>query len=762
MVIRTQVAEAVSERVRAEFDLLAARVEAQRPLDDLALLHRAFDFAARLHAKQRRRSGEAFILHPLAVAAVLAEMQMDTVCIAAGLLHDAVEDTPATSEQITREFGPTVAHLVEGVTKIDRLDLQGSFSGLSLTDARQAENMRKMLLAMVDDIRVILIKLADRLHNMRTLQHLAPDRQQAIARETMEIYAPLAHRLGMGKMRGELEDLAFSYLEPGVYTQIQTAVESRRAGGEEFLRGVEKRVLAALAEHEIPVRVEGRIKRIFSIYQKLERQRIDVDQVYDLLALRIITDSVRDCYAILGVIHSLWHPVPGRIKDFIATPRPNMYRSLHTSVIDASGQPFEVQIRTEEMHSMAEEGIAAHWKYKDGATPAAPTADDERIRWLRRLIEWQRDIADPGEFLAMLKVDLAPEEVYAFTPKGQILTLGREACPVDFAYAVHTEIGHRCVGARVNGRIVPLRYRIQTGDIVEILTQPGHQPSRHWLSFIKTSRARQKIRHWFNIHERQRATEIGRKALEREARRLDVSARQMSDADLERAGAGLGLGKVEEIYAALGYGKISARQLLTRLLPAAERTPEQARRLAGPQRRAPQTRAAGPILVRGFSDLLVYRAACCSPIPGEPIVGYITRGRGVGVHSVTCTNVRNLLYDADRRIEVAWAPEACELCEVKLVIHSDDREGMLNAITSVISEQGSNIKNIGARTREGKAVIDLSVEVRDAAGLENITQGLKRIAGIHAVDRHLPATGRADTVERSRGLGTGAPKPRRA
>ena len=514
---------AITPAVAAQFAALEAKVRTSRPRDDFGLLERAFQFASQLHARQRRRSGEAFIAHPLAVASVLAEMDMDTVCIAAGLLHDAVEDTPTTTEQIRTAFGPVVAHLVAGVTKIDRLDLNHP----SRSDARQAESMRKMLLAMVDDIRVILIKLADRLHNMRTLRNMPPERQRAIAQETMDIYAPLAHRLGMGKMRGELEDLAFSYLEPEAYAQIQTAVNSRRAGGEEFLEGVQRKVIAALSEHDIPARTEGRIKRNYSIWQKLQRQRIDVDQVYDLLAVRIITDSVKDCYAILGVIHSLWRPVPGRIKDFIATPRPNMYRSLHTSVIDASGQPFEVQIRTEEMHRMAEEGIAAHWKYKDGEA-AAPTADDERIRWLRRLIEWQRDIADPSEFLAMLKVDLAPEEVYAFTPKGLILTLGREATPVDFAYAIHTELGHRCTGARVNGRIVPLRYQIQTGDIVEVLTTPGHTPNRDWLSFVKTTRARQKIRHWLNIHERERATEIGKRALERDARRFAVSLKKTS------------------------------------------------------------------------------------------------------------------------------------------------------------------------------------------------------------------------------------------
>ncbi|HEY7838098.1 MAG TPA: bifunctional (p)ppGpp synthetase/guanosine-3',5'-bis(diphosphate) 3'-pyrophosphohydrolase [Terriglobales bacterium] len=738
-------------RHEAAFTRLAERVRAHRPNDDHAILERAFRFAARLHARQRRRSGEAFIAHPLAVASVLAEMDMDTVCIAAGLLHDAVEDTPATTEQVRQEFGAVVAHLVEGVTKIDRIELNEiGLNEIGATaevrhDSQQAESMRKLLLAMVDDIRVILIKLADRLHNMRTLQHLPPERQQAIARETMDIYAPLAHRLGMGKMRGELEDLAFGYLEPGAYAQIQAAVDSRRAGGEEFLAGVQARVLGALSEHDIPARAEGRIKRIYSIWQKLERQRIDVGQVYDLLALRIITDSVKDCYAILGVIHSLWRPVPGRIKDFIATPRPNMYRSLHTSVIDATGQPFEVQIRTEEMHRMAEEGIAAHWKYKDGVAPGAAfgsSSDDERIRWLRRLVEWQREIADPSEFLAMLKVDLAPEEIYAFTPKGRILTLGPEATPVDFAYAIHTELGHRCTGARVNGRMVPLRYHIQTGDIVEIVAQTGHTPNRDWLSFVKTSRARQKIRHWLNVHERERATEIGRRALERGARRFAVPLKRIQEAELEHAGRELGCPKVEDIYASIGYGKISARQVLVKLVPEDARTPEQQRLFQGPgspspppSARAAKPKALSPILVRGFSDLLVYRAGCCSPVHGEPIVGYITRGKGVAVHAESCPNVRNLLYETDRRIDVAWAPTATEPSPVKLLIRADDSAGMLSTITAVISERSANIRNIDARTADGQAVIDLQVDVTDAHGLEKILQDLKRITGVNSVER---------------------------
>ncbi|MGH9415717.1 MAG: RelA/SpoT family protein [Terriglobales bacterium] len=739
MAVKANSLPPVGARAQAAFQELAAGLARRRPLDEHALLHRAFDYAARLHARQRRRSGEAFILHPLAVAAVLGEMDMDAVCISAGLLHDAVEDTPATIEQIAREFGPVVAHLVQGVTKMDRLETQPPLGAALARDASQADNVRKMLLAMADDIRVILIKLADRLHNMRTLEHLAPERQVAIARETMDIYAPLAHRLGMGKIRGELEDLAFSYLEPTAYVRLREAVENRRAGGEGFLQRVEGQVRAVLSEHDIPVQVEGRIKRLYSIYQKLQRQSIDVDQVYDLLALRIITESVKDCYAALGVIHSLWRPVPGRIKDFIATPRPNMYRSLHTSVIEASGQPFEVQIRTGEMHRMAEEGIAAHWKYKDGQPAGAPTADDERIRWLRRLVEWQREIADPSEFLAMLKVDLAPEEIYAFTPKGLILPLGREACPVDFAYAVHTEVGHRCVGAKVNGRMVSLRYRIQTGDIVEVLTQPAHTPNRTWLGFVRSTRARQKIRHWFNLHERERATEIGRRALERAARRLDLPNRMLSEAELQRAGASLGCTKAEEVYAAIGYGKISSRQILVRLVPPDQRTPDQARRLRGDRRKGKPVRPASPILVRGFSDLLVYRAACCEPIHGDPIVGFITRGKGVAVHAETCPNVRNLMYEPDRRIEVAWAPTAAEPQTVRLVLHSDDSAGMLNAITQVLSEGGTNIRDIGTRIAAGQAVIDLSLDVSGAAALENILLQLKRIPGLHDAVRTLKA-----------------------
>ena len=454
---------------------LTRRMEENRAQEDLTLVKKAYEYSLKHHEGQTRASGEPYLVHPLEVALVLAEMKMDPVAVAAGLLHDSVEDTSVTIEDIQREFGEQVAHIVEGVTKISRIDF-------ATREEQQAENLRKMMLAMVDDIRVVLIKLADRLHNMRTLEHLPVDRQHKIAQETLEIYAPLAHRLGMGKIRGELEDLGFRYTDPESYKQVEKALQARRKKGEQFLTKVEQIVLDKLQDAGIQARVEHRLKRVFSVHKKLVKQHITVDQVYDLFAMRVITRSVQDCYAVLGTVHNLWRPVPGRIKDFIAMPRPNLYQSLHTSVITGDGTPVEIQIRTEEMHKMAEDGIAAHWKYKDGPVSAQ---DEQRLAWLRQVVEWQRDVSDPNEFLSTLKVDLYPEEVYTFTPKGKVVVLPRDATPIDFAYTIHTEVGHTCTGAKVNGRMVPLRYKLHSGDIVEILTQPGHKPSRDcwgWLS----------------------------------------------------------------------------------------------------------------------------------------------------------------------------------------------------------------------------------------------------------------------------------------
>src|ERR687888_629922 len=525
-------------------DLLKT-VRANRPNDDLEIIRRAYDFSQRHHTGQTRASGQPYLVHPLEVALVLAEMKLDPIAISAGLLHDSVEDTSVTIVDIRKEFGEQVAHIVEGVTKIEKINLANR-------EERQAENVRKMVLAMVDDIRVVLIKLADRLHNMRTLKALPPERQERIARETLEIYAPIAHRLGMGKVRGELEDLAFQYVDPIAFKQVHEAVEARRKRGEQLLEQFESVVQEKLAENGIEARVESRIKRLYSVWQKLQRQRIPVDQVYDLLAIRIITKSVKDCYGALGAIHNFWRPVPGRIKDFIAMPRPNLYQSLHTTVIAENGTPFEVQIRTEEMHKMAEEGIAAHWKYKDGAPVKAQ--DEERLAWLRQGVEWQREISDPSEFLSTLKVDLYPEEVYTFTPKGKVVILPRDSTPVDFAYSVHTEVGHACVGAKVNGRMVPLRFKLHSGDIVEILTQPGHKPSRDWLSVVRSSRARNKIKHWLNLHQRERAIEIGRKLIEKEARKYRISLKDIKDDDLLKIASDYGLGRSDDLMAGIGFG----------------------------------------------------------------------------------------------------------------------------------------------------------------------------------------------------------------
>jgi guanosine-3',5'-bis(diphosphate) 3'-pyrophosphohydrolase len=715
-----------------KFRDLIKRMQANRPTDDLELIKKAYDYSLKVHSGQSRASGEPYLVHPLEVALVLTEMKMDPVAVAAGLLHDSVEDTLVTIVDIRQEFGEQVAHIVEGVTKISKIDF-------ATREEQQAENLRKMMLAMVDDIRVILIKLADRLHNMRTLEHLDPERQQKIAKETLEIYAPIAHRLGMGKIRGELEDLGFRYIDPIAYEQVQEAVESHRKVGEAFLSRVEGVVRDKLKEAGISAKVESRTKRFYSIHKKLVRQRINVDQVYDLYAMRVITRSVQDCYAVLGIIHNVWRPVPGRIKDFIAMPRPNFYQSLHTSVITEDGTPFEVQIRTEEMHKMAEEGIAAHWKYKDGAVSAQ---DEQRLAWLRQVVEWQRDVSDPNEFLSTLKVDLYPEEVYTFTPKGKVVVLPRDSTPIDFAYSVHTEVGHTCVGAKVNGRMVPLRHKLHSGDIVEILTQPGHKPSRDWLAIVKSSRSRNKIKHWLNIHQRERAIEIGRKLIEKEARKYRIALKELKEEELQRIASDYGLGRPDDLMAGIGFGKYSARQVLGKLAPAGSEpiadTEDKdksasigsvVRRVFGGDNNA--------LIVKGSGDLLVYRARCCNPIRGESIVGYVTRGKGVAVHAISCPNVVNLMYEPERRIDVAWARDdsAPSAYPVKLTVFCDDRYGMLKLITGVIGDAKSNIRNIEARTANSQAVVDIVLDITDLKHLETIVTGLRKIPGVRDVQR---------------------------
>lgn len=713
-----------------EYTRLVNTVLELRPNEDITVLRRAFEYARQQHEQQFRASGEPYMTHPLAVAQILAERRMDLVCLCTALLHDVLEDTGATIEDIKKRFGEEVARCVNGVTKLSKI-------GLSSREIRQAESVRKMLLAMVEDIRVILVKIADRLHNLRTLGSLSRERQERIAAETLELYSPIAHRLGMGKLRVELEDLAFQYLEPEAHRMVTETIESRRLANEQFLEEIRRTVERKLSHEMIPARVEGRIKRPWSVYQKLKKQRIEIDQVYDLLGLRIITDSVKNCYAALGMIHNEWHPIPGRIKDFIAIPRPNLYQSLHTSVMGPKGVSFEVQIRTEEMHRIAEEGIAAHWKYKEGRRGRAE--DDQRIAWLRQLVEWQREMRDPGDFMSNLKVDLYPEEVYCFTPKGRVVILPRDATPVDFAYAIHTDVGHTCTGAKVNGRMTPLRHVLRNGDIVEILTSNNATPSRDWLNFVKTARARNKIRHVINANERVKAVDLGQKLLEREARRLGVPLSRVTRAQVEAVASDYGYSKLEDLQAALGWGKLSARQVLSKLVP--ETLEADAPAPAAPATQTPQEREAFKdyvVQVKGMNDLLTYLAKCCNPIRGEPIVGYITRGKGVAVHSRTCPNVMNLMYEAERRIEVEWARSGAESFNVRLVVHTDDRTGMLNQLTQILFSEEINIRSVEARADESRldaAVVEMTIEVRDKKQLERTVAAMRRVPGVRDIER---------------------------
>jgi len=716
----------------AAFEALKAQVREYRPNDDLGPLDRAYAFASANHKQQMRDSGEAYMSHPLAVSRILAEMRMDVVCLVTGLLHDVVEDTSVTIEDIEKQFGKEVANCVNGVTKLTKLDFLSS-------EDRQAESFRKMLLAMTDDIRVIIVKLADRMHNMRTLGCLSAERKERIARETLEIYAPIAHRLGMGRVRGELEDLAFQYLDPEGYREVSASIEAQRGDNERFLVELKKKVESELAKEGIPATVTSRVKRAYSVYIKMQRQRIPIEQVYDLLALRIITDSVKNCYAALGVIHAEWRPVPGRIKDFIAIPRANLYQSLHTSVFGPEGRHFEVQIRTDEMHRIAEEGIAAHWKYKEGRKGMA--ADDQRVAWMRQLVEWQSEVRDSGEFLSTLKVDLYPEEVYAFTPKGKVIILPRDATPVDFAYAIHSDIGQLCKGAKVNGRIVPLKYTLKNGDSVEIITEKGHKPTKDWLSFVKTAKARNKIKHVINASERLQAIEIGEKYLDKEAQRLNVRMKEISNASFLSVAAEYGFSKADDLYAALGYGKFSPRQVLQKLAPdqiAEEAENEPAK---PPSEYVPQSPVKGDAVIRvkGFDDLLVYRAKCCNPIVGEPIVGYVSRGKGVGVHSKLCPNVQNLMFEVDRKIDVEWAGNATEAAPVHIIVETDDRPGLLAQITQILSNEKANIKSLEARTNIGVsgegADIEMTIDIRDKKQLEKISGAIRRISGVRDVKR---------------------------
>ena len=711
------------------FEDILDKVESYKPEFDEELLQKAYIFSAREHRGQVRSSGEPYLIHPLNVAYILADMRLDETSIAVGLLHDVLEDTLTTKEVLQEMFGDDVADLVDGVTKISRYAYVSK-------EEQQAETFRKMLLAMVSDLRVVLVKLADRLHNMRTLQYLPPEKQASVAKETMEIYAPIANRLGMGRIKNELEDLSFRYLHAREFEELSAAVNEKLAVSGDLVDRINVTLNDKLKENAIEGEVHGRVKSIYSIYAKLRRQEIDIGQLYDYLAFRIICASVRDCYGALGIIHQMWRPVPGRIKDYIAMPKPNFYQSLHTTVVAEKGQPFEVQIRTREMDLIAEQGIAAHWKYKEGRVGAK--ADDENFLWLRQLVEWQHDIKDPRVFMNSLKIDLYPDEVYTFTPKGDVFAFPRGATPLDFAYRIHTDVGHRCVGARVNGKLVPLRTPLKNGDIVEILTGPTQTPSREWVNQVVTSRARHKIRHWLNTEQKHRSIELGRKLLEKEAKRYKVQFRKLvAENALDGVLSEYGLARLDDLYADVGYGKVSPRAIVERFVTDEQKEKGGVDATAFQQvvRKMFPFASGTAIKVKGYDDLMTYLAKCCNPLPGESIVGYVTRGKGVAVHSANCPNVKNLMFNPDREIAVEWADQRQAHFQVELEVVMDDRQGILARVISTVAALKTNIRQMDSRSGEGKATAELILEIADLKHLEKVTRSLSTVEGVVHVER---------------------------
>ena len=713
------------------FEDILDKVETYKPGFDEELLQKAYIFSARAHRGQVRSSGEPYLIHPLNVAYILADMRLDETSIAVGLLHDVLEDTLTTKETLQQLFGDDVADLVDGVTKISRYAYVSK-------EEQQAETFRKMLLAMVSDLRVVLVKLADRLHNMRTLEFLAEEKRLAVAKETMEIYAPIANRLGMGRIKHELEDLAFQNLHPREAEELRQSVSEKLAGSGDIVERIRQTLTAQMRENEIEGEVYGRVKSMYSIFAKLRRQEIEIGQLYDYLAFRIVTPSVKDCYACLGIIHQMWRPVPGRIKDYIAMPKPNFYQSLHTTVVAEKGQPFEVQIRTREMDLIAEQGIAAHWKYKEGRVGAHP--DDQNFLWLRQVVEWQHEIKDPRVFLNSLKIDLYPDEVYTFTPRGDVFAFPRGATPLDFAFRIHTDVGTHCVGARVNGKLLPLRTPLKNGDIVEVITGPTQTPSREWLNMVVTSRAKHKIRHWLNAEQKHRSIELGKKLIEKEAKRCKVQWRKLiTENALDGVLHEHGLGRLEDLYADIGFGKISARSIVERFVPSEQKDTssdesviERAVRKIFP---FSSSSSSATIKVRGYDDLLTYLAKCCNPLPGEPIVGYISRGKGVAVHSANCPNVKNLMFNPDREIGVDWSDQRQSQFQVDLEIVMEDRQGSLARVVSTISNLKTNIRHMETRTTDGRATAEVVLEIADLKHLERVIRSLSGLEGVLRVDR---------------------------
>ena len=708
-----------------ELQTLIEEIPKYQPGADLAVLERAYRFSEASHQGQQRASGEPYLSHPLEVAHLLVGFRMDVTTVTAGLLHDVLEDTAATKDELEREFGKEIADLVDGVTKLGKL-------AFSSREERQAENFRKMLVAMARDLRVLMIKLADRLHNMRTLDYLPPEKSRKIAQETLDIYAPLAHRLGMAKVKAELEDLALRSLEPEDYLELQRRVAKRRLEREADINHAITILEQKLSEVGIESQIRGRPKHFFSIWKKMHDQGREFDEIYDLTAVRVITSSVRDCYGTLGVVHSLWKPVPGRFKDFIAMPKVNMYQSLHTTVIGPKGDPVEIQIRTPDMHRIAEEGIAAHWLYKEKKT-GKDRADDSLV-WLRQLLENQQDTKDPGEFLDSVRVDLFPDEVYVFTPKGDVKALPEGSTPIDFAYSVHTKVGEHCVGAKVNGKLVPLRYTLRQGDIIEIVTSPSQHPSRDWLKIVKSSRARSKVNQWLKVEERARSIELGREMFEREAKkyRLNPTALLAGD-EMTRVAADFGYPGPDDLLAAIGYGKASTHQLLNKLAPGATlETVERAKPATGTRPTTDQG-----VRIRGVEDLLVRFARCCNPVPGDAIVGFITRGRGLTVHARDCLTVAKSVLDRERLIDVEWDVEEPAKRPVRIAVYiGNDRPGLLSEITGAISSRNGNITKAEVTvTDDRRGINHFVVEVADLRQLQEIMTAIRVVADVINVER---------------------------
>ncbi len=712
------------------------RVATYHPDPDLDLIKKAYVYSAKVHQGQLRKSGEPYLVHPLEVAGLLAELKLDEASVVTGLLHDTIEDTLATKEEIGELFGPEIADLVDGVTKLSQ------FAPGNTQEEKQAENFRKMVVAMAKDIRVLLVKLADRTHNMRTLDHMKPESQERIARETLDIYAPLANRLGMQSVKTELEELSFRYLKPAEFADLTAKIAVRAREKEKFVAEVVGIIGGKLEAQGLKAEVSGRVKHAYSVWRKMTQLDVDFEQIQDLIAFRVIVDTVAQCYEALGVIHSLWKPVPGRFKDFVAIPKPNRYQSLHTTVMGPRGERIEVQIRTTEMHRIAEEGVAAHWAYKekgrDGSGAELSRKDAAEFGWLRQLVEFQREVDDPREFLETVKVDLFSDEVFVFTPRGDLKAMPRGATPIDFAYAIHSEIGQHCVGGKVNGKLVPLRHQLKNGDTVEILTSPHAHPSKDWLTYVKTSRAQARIRQYIRQEEHRRSLEIGKELAERDLRKYGLSLSKVEkNGELAKAGEKLGYRASDDLLAGIGYGKVSTQQVLSQLLPhdalAAPPPPE-----APPSRlselfRKVAGRATGGVRVSGVDDMLVRYGKCCNPVPGDRIVGFITRGRGVTVHTAACQKV--LEMSSERRVDVTWDVKGDFKRPVSVRVTAADRPGLLAKISKTFGEADVNITQATVRTVGEKAVMDLEVTIGDLKQLNGILKSIERIDGVQSVAR---------------------------